>query len=493
MTLRVGIIGAGPSGLAQLRAFESARQKGLVIPELTCFEKQDDWGGQWNYGWRIGLDGAGEPVHSSMYRHLWSNGPKECLEFADYSFDEHFGRPISSFPPRAVLVDYIRGRVEKSDVRKYVQFNTVARHTSYNADTQEFTVTVENLKTNATETHVFDKLVVATGHFHVPAVPEFEGINTFPGEVLHAHDFRGAERFLGKRLLMIGSSYSAEDIGMQAHKMGAASITISYRTHPMGFKWPWNTVERPLVTRFEGGTAHFSDGTHDEFDAVVLCTGYLHKYPFLPSELSLSSPNVLYPANLYQGVVWQQNTNLFYLGAQDQYYTFNMFDAQAWFARDVMTGAIELPSYAEREADIEVWLERQAALPDHDAEVDFQTRYVRELHDATDYPSFDLDAVAQLFKDWMHDKHTDILSYRDAEHRSVITGTMSARHHTRWINAMDDSFERYLNGPSQNDTRPPAGLTDKHRGGHENGDGVGAGPSLIHHAEVLHSGASANP
>ncbi|MEE6170373.1 MULTISPECIES: NAD(P)/FAD-dependent oxidoreductase, partial [unclassified Mycolicibacterium] len=208
MTLRVGIIGAGPSGLAQLRAFESARQKGIAIPQITCFEKQDDWGGQWNYGWRIGLDAYGEPVHSSMYRHLWSNGPKECLEFSDYSFDEHFGRPISSFPPRAVLVDYIKGRVEKSDVRKYVQFNTVARHTSYNEDTQEFTVTVENLKTNQTHTHVFDKLVVATGHFHVPAVPEFEGIKTFPGEVLHAHDFRGAERFAGKRLLMIGSSYS---------------------------------------------------------------------------------------------------------------------------------------------------------------------------------------------------------------------------------------------------------------------------------------------
>ena len=35
-----------------------------------------------------------------MYRYLWSNGPKECLEFADYSFDEHFGKPIPSFPPR---------------------------------------------------------------------------------------------------------------------------------------------------------------------------------------------------------------------------------------------------------------------------------------------------------------------------------------------------------------------------------------------------------
>lgn len=486
MTLRVGIIGAGPSGLAQLRAFESARQKGIAIPDIMCFEKQEDWGGQWNYGWRIGLDAAGEPVHSSMYRHLWSNGPKECLEFADYSFDEHFGRPISSFPPRAVLVDYIKGRVEKSDVRKYVQFNTVARHTSYNEATEEFTVTVENLKTNQTETHVFDKLVVATGHFHVPAVPDFEGIKTFPGEVLHAHDFRGAERFYGKRLLMIGSSYSAEDIGMQAHKMGAAAITMSYRTNPMGYDWPRNTVERPLVTHFEGSTAHFSDGTQDDFDAVVLCTGYQHKYPFLPSELSLSSPNVLYPANLYKGVVWQQNTNLFYLGAQDQYYTFNMFDAQAWFARDVMTGVLALPEFDKREADIESWLKRQAALPDHDAEAEFQTDYVRELHEATDYPSFDLDAVCQLFKDWMHNKHVDILGYRDAQHRSVITGTLSAKHHTRWLNAMDDSLERYLYGPSQDDIHAPSGLTDRHRGGEEK-PGAGAGPSLIHHTEVLGS------
>ena len=80
---RVAIIGAGPSGLAQLRAFESAKKAGHEIPELVCFEKQDNWGGLWNYTWRTGLDEYGEPVHGSMYRYLWSNGPKECLEFAD--------------------------------------------------------------------------------------------------------------------------------------------------------------------------------------------------------------------------------------------------------------------------------------------------------------------------------------------------------------------------------------------------------------------------
>ena len=42
--------------------------------------------GLWNYDWRTGLDGKGEPVHGSMYRYLWSNGPKEALEFADYGW-----------------------------------------------------------------------------------------------------------------------------------------------------------------------------------------------------------------------------------------------------------------------------------------------------------------------------------------------------------------------------------------------------------------------
>ena len=76
MTKRIAIIGAGPSGTAQLRAFQSAKEKGAEIPEIVCFEKQSDWGGLWNYTWRTGLDEYGEPVHGSMYRYLWSNGPE---------------------------------------------------------------------------------------------------------------------------------------------------------------------------------------------------------------------------------------------------------------------------------------------------------------------------------------------------------------------------------------------------------------------------------
>ena len=49
----------------------------------------------------------------------------------------------------------------------------------------------------------------------MPHIPDFPGIERFPGRVLHAHDFRDKNEFSGKTLLLIGSSYSAEDIAVQ--------------------------------------------------------------------------------------------------------------------------------------------------------------------------------------------------------------------------------------------------------------------------------------
>lgn len=441
---RVAIIGAGPSGMAQLRAFESAARAGAEIPELVCFEKQADWGGQWNYTWRTGLDEYGEPVHSSMYRNLWSNGPKEALEFADYTFDEHFGRPISSYPPRPVLWDYIAGRLAKMQVRDLIRFETVVRWVEFDEDREVFRLTSEHLPTGRTTTEEFDRVVVASGHFSFPNVPHFDGIETFPGSVAHAHDFRGAEALAGRDVLVIGSSYSAEDIGSQAFKMGARSVTASYRTAPMGYDWPEGFEERPCVERFEGRTVHFADGTSKEVDAVILCTGYLHKYPFLPAELALSSPNNVYPDGLYRGVLWQGNPRLAYLGAQDQWFTFNMFDAQAWFVRDVILGRIALPDEGERAASIAAWRKRFAEIDSAATEIRFQADYIRDLLECTDYPAFDLDRVVEIFLAWKHDKKADIMGYRDRVYPSVMTGTLAAAHHTPWLDELDDSLERYL-------------------------------------------------
>ena len=444
MTKRVAVIGAGPSGLAQLRAFQSAAEKGVEVPEGVCFERQADWGGIWNYTWRTGTDEHGEPVHCSMYRYLWSNGPKECLEFADYTFEEHFGRPIASYPPRAVLWDYLKGRVEKAGVRSQIRFSSPVRWVQYNEDKDNFSVTVQNLVEDHSYTEEFDYVIVASGHFSTPNVPDFEGLATFNGRVMHAHDFRDALEFKDKDLLIIGTSYSAEDIGSQCYKYGARSITCSHRTAPMGFHWPDNWKEVPLLARVEKNTCHFKDGSSKEVDAIIMCTGYLHHFPFLPDALRLQTGNRLWPLDLYKGIFWEANPKLMYLGMQDQFYTFNMFDAQAWYARDAILGRINLPGLEEMVRHSQVWRAREEKLEDDEQMIWFQGDYVQDLINETDYPSFDVEGVNKTFIEWEHHKHEDIMTFRNNAYRSLMTGNMQPAHHTPWLEAMDDSMESYL-------------------------------------------------
>lgn len=47
---------------------------------------------------------------------------------------------------------------------------------------------------------------------------------------------------------------------------------------------------------------------------------------------------------------------------QDQFYTFNMFDAQAWWARDVILGKIALPAKDDMIKAGEPWIERESKL-----------------------------------------------------------------------------------------------------------------------------------
>ena len=441
---RVAVIGAGPCGISQLHAFASAERKGADIPEIVCYEKQDDWGGLWNYTWRTGTDQYGEPVHGSMYRYLWSNGPKECLEFADYSFEEHFERAIPSFPPRAVLTDYIKGRAEASGIRKFCKFNHAAHWVSYDDDSGKFSVTARNLPEDSLVTDEFDYVVVSSGHFSVPNVPQFDGFETFNGRVLHAHDFRDAREFEGMDILVIGTSYSAEDIASQCYKYGAKSLTISHRTAATGFHWPDAFSEVPLLTHTEGNVAHFKDGSSKKVDAIILCTGYLHHFPFMEESLRLRTANRMWTPSLHQGVVWQDNPKLSYLGMQDQYYTFNMFDLQAWYVRDVIMGRIEVPSREEMDKEEAAWLEREAALETYEHEIFFQADYMEGLQKQVDYPNFDIKGMGDTFMDWEHHKHDDIMGYRDNGHRSLVTSNMQPVHHTGWIKAMDDSIESYL-------------------------------------------------
>lgn len=444
MNIKVAIIGAGPSGLAQLRAFKSLADKGVEIPEIVCFEKQSNWGGLWNYTWRTGLDENGEIVHSSMYRYLWSNGPKECLEFADYYFTEHFDKPIASYPPRAVLFDYIEGRAYKANIRDKIRFNSAVKEITFCQNSKKFNVRVQDFTKDISYSEEFDYVVVASGHFSTPEVPEYSGFSGFNGRIMHAHDFRDALEFKNKDVLIVGSSYSAEDIGSQCYKYGAKTITSSYRSAPMGFKWPNNWQEKPGILKVDVNTVHFIDGSKKDVDAIILCTGYKHHFPFLSESLRLKTKNILYPLGLYKGVIWEDNNQLIYLGMQDQWYTFNMFDAQAWYARDFILGKIKLPTKAEMKKHSRYWHELETKEDNADYAIKFQGDYINMLINETDYPNFDIKGIRKIFLSWKKDKKENIMQFRDKSYPSIMTGIKSPAHHTPWIDALDDSIDSYL-------------------------------------------------
>lgn len=455
---RVAIIGAGPCGLSTIVAFQAAKKQypdSYDFPDVVCFEKQSDLGGLWQYTDWTGIDESGEPVHSSMYRYLFSNGPKECLEHADYTFDEHFKKPIGSYPPRAVLLDYIQGRAEKAGVRQFIRFQTVVRNVQFNDSSDpdhpsQFEVTVHDIAKDHTYTEFFDFVIVASGHFSFPNLVTFPGQSTFTGRLLHAHDFRDANQFAGQNILVVGTSYSAEDIGSQCWKYGAKSITVSYRTKPMGYEWPTNKgkwQEKPLIDKIDGSTVHFKDGSKlSNVDAIILCVGYRHYFPFLTDDtLRLKTTNRLWPTGLYKGVVWESNPQLFYLGMQDQFYTFNMFDVQAWYVRDVILGRLKLPdSLTEMKEDSAEWSRREGELKnDHDF-IWFQGDYVKDLMKLTDYPDFDVDGVNRTFEEWEHHKVESIMGYRNNAYASLMTGTMGTLPSKPWQEEMDDSMEAFL-------------------------------------------------
>ena len=199
--------------------------------------------------------------------------------------------------------------------------------------------------------------------------------------------------------------------------------------------------------KVEGKTAFFKDGTSKEVDAIILCTGYKHHFPFLPDDLRLKTANRLAASDLYKGVVWVKNPKLFYLGMQDQWFTFNMFDAQAWWVRDCIMGKIALPDATAMEVD---WKQRQAdedAVADDYGAIVYQGDYVKELIAETDYPSFNVDGANEAFFQWKKHKKKGIMTFRNHGYVSPLTGTMAPPHHTPWKDALDDSLESYLTAP----------------------------------------------
>ena len=71
---------------------------------------------------------------------------------------------------------------------------------------------------------------------------------------------------------------------------------------------------------------------------------------------------------------------------------------QAWYARDFILGRIELPTRDQMASEWAEWRAREEGLEGDEANIRFQADMVKSLIEQTDYPSFNIEGVVQVYR-----------------------------------------------------------------------------------------------
>jgi hypothetical protein len=76
------------------------------------------------------------------------------------------------------------------------------------------------------------QMIVATGWDRVPRIPDWPGRERFAGRLLHSAEYRNAESFRGRRILVVGPGSSGMEIAFDLAEGGAAEVWLAARTPP---------------------------------------------------------------------------------------------------------------------------------------------------------------------------------------------------------------------------------------------------------------------
>jgi cation diffusion facilitator CzcD-associated flavoprotein CzcO len=75
-------------------------------------------------------------------------------------------------------------------------------------------------------------VVVATGYNNTPFMPEYPGRDEFTGELVHASQYRNAEPYRGRDVLVVGSGNTGAEIAVDLVEGGARRVRLAVRTPP---------------------------------------------------------------------------------------------------------------------------------------------------------------------------------------------------------------------------------------------------------------------
>ncbi|KAI2615911.1 FAD/NAD(P)-binding domain-containing protein [Hypoxylon sp. NC1633] len=468
---RIAVVGAGPSGLAAAKYLLA--QEG-AFPQIDVFEQQAEVGGVWNYsavprpveelpvpqtdalpltpdppvyahapgadadGEGVGTEGTregkGKPLFPSpMYDHLNTNIPHTIMKYSDLSFPAE----CEIFPKRQDVQEYLVAYAR--DVRHLIQFstqvtdialqhpittNTTLATTSLEQD--QWDVRTTNLLTGDQTTQTYDAVVVASGHYATPFIPntcpDIAGFRAaHPGLISHSKLYRSAEAYRGKKVVVVGTGASGLDIASQIQAVCKPPLLMSARTRippdtlrHIGHVRQVGQIRRFLVAErgvefaplpsdsdsdsdAEAGNENEASAeidTETDIDAILFCTGYLYTFPFLsslspssPSPSSISSPSTPLITtgrrvhNLAKHFLHIPHPTLAFPGLPIKVIPFPLAEAQAAVLARLWSNALPLPPPQTLEAWARADGEGTSPGKYHVFSKGGDGRYINELHE----------------------------------------------------------------------------------------------------------------
>jgi cation diffusion facilitator CzcD-associated flavoprotein CzcO len=188
------------------------------------------------------------------------------------------------------------------------------------------------------------------------------------------------QRFFAMRGLEIAAGdMTTYGLPKPDHKLFEAHPTVSSELLPrLGHG---DITVKPNIDRFAGGrTVRFVDGSSEEIDLVVYCTGYKITFPFFDPKV-FSAPENRLP--LYRRVVSVERPGLYFIGfIQPLGPIMPLAEAQCEWVADLLGGRATLPPAGEMKREIareeRKMRKRFVASKRHTVEVDFHP-YLREI------------------------------------------------------------------------------------------------------------------
>ena len=380
------VIGAGPMGLCTVR-----RLAELDIPVIGL-EAHSDVGGLWDIN---------SPT-STMYESAHLISSKRMTEFADFPMADD----IATYPRHDQMRDYFRSYAKHFNLYQYYQFDSWVD--SCEPEGQLWRITYH--QKGKRHELLASGVLLANGTLHHPNHGNFKG--RFDGIYIHSSEYRSADIFANKRVLIIGCGNSACDIAVDAvHRAKSVDMVVRrgyyflpkfvagrptdtlggkirlpnklkqivdgtlvrlisgkpsayglpdpdykmYESHPVVNSLFLHHIGhgdikvRPTIAELTSQGARFSDDQEAKYDLILAATGYKLHYPFLEqSHLNWQGD----APRLYLNVFNPKHNNLFVMGMVEATgLGWQGRDDQAQLVAKVIRTQIDDPAKAAKFAD----------------------------------------------------------------------------------------------------------------------------------------------